>query len=146
MRVLVTGSTGLVGRSAVRTLQDAGHEVVGFDVVEGLDVTSKSDVRTAVKGIHGVVHLAAVLGWEGEPAEDFLRVNTLGTWRLLYEAAREGVSRFVFVSSIDVLGVFKGHRAPDYLPLDDDHPSYPNTPYALSKHLAEDKVRCCAPT
>ena len=100
-------------------------------------MTSKADVRAGLNGVDGVVHLAAVLGWHGEPAEDFLQVNTVGTWRLLHEARRQSISRFVFVSSIDVLGVFKGDRTPDYLPLDDNHPCYPNTPYALSKHLAE---------
>ena len=84
------------------------------------------------------MHLAAVLGWHGEPAEELLQVNTVGTWRLLHEAHRRGISRFVFVSSIDVLGVFKGHRTPDYLPSSTTTtPCYPNTPYALSKHLAE---------
>jgi UDP-glucose 4-epimerase len=137
VRVLVTGSSGLVGAAAVPVLRDAGHEVVPFDRADGQDITSKTDVRAAIEDVDGVVHLAAVLGWHGEPAQDFLQVNTVGTWRLLHEAQRVGVRRFVFVSSIDVLGVFKGHRPPDYLPLDDDHPCYANAPYALSKHLAE---------
>src|SRR5690606_10006840 len=63
--------------------------------------------------------------------------NLFGTWRLLEGAVQSRVSRVVFVSSVDVLGVFKGERAPDYLPLDDDHPCYPSTPYATAKRLAE---------
>ena len=47
----------------------------------------------------------------------------------------------VFLSSVDTLGVFKGERSPDYLPLDDAHPCYPTTPYAISKRLAEDMCR-----
>lgn len=137
MHVLVTGSSGFVGEAAVTALRDVGHEVIPFDLVDGQDLTSSIDVREAVEGAEGVVHLAAVLGWHGEAAEDFLQVNTVGTWRLLHEARRCGIQRFVFVSSIDVLGVFKGHRTPDYLPLDDDHRCYANTEYALSKHLAE---------
>lgn len=137
MRILVTGSSGLVGRAAVEHLERSGHEVVSFDLDAGLDVCSADDVRGAVHGVDGVVHLAAVLGWHDESAEEFMQVNLVGTWRMLSEAIRASVRRFVFVSSIDVLGVFKGHRSPDYLPLDDDHPCYPNTPYALSKRLAE---------
>lgn len=137
MRILVTGSSGLVGRTAVERLEQSGHEVLSFDVDGGVDLRSQDDVRQALHGVEGIVHLAAVLGWHGESDEDFIEVNLVGTWRLLSEAMRAQVNRLVFVSSIDVLGVFKGHRVPDYLPLDDDHPCYPNTPYALSKRLAE---------
>ncbi|WP_347277704.1 NAD(P)-dependent oxidoreductase [Oculatella sp. FACHB-28] len=47
----------------------------------------------------------------------------------------------VFFSSVDALGVFKGERKPDYLPLDDAHPCYPTTPYAISKKLGEEMCR-----
>lgn len=47
------------------------------------------------------------------------------------------VQRIVFVSSVQALGVFDGNRRPDYLPLDDDHPCYPQMAYALSKRMAE---------
>ncbi|CAA9229140.1 MAG: UDP-glucose 4-epimerase [uncultured Acidimicrobiales bacterium] len=137
MRILVTGSSGLVGRTTVERLERAGHEVVPFDVDMGADLRSQEDVRRAIRGVQQVVHLAAVLGWHGESEQDFMEVNLFGTWRLLMEAMCAGVARMVFVSSIDVLGVFKGHRVPDYLPLDDEHPCYPNTPYAVSKRLAE---------
>lgn len=66
-----------------------------------------------------------------------MEVNLVGTWRLLTNAVRAKVGRFVFMSSLDVLGVMKGGRVPDYLPLDDDHPCYPITPYVISKRLAE---------
>lgn len=141
MRVLVTGSSGTVGRHVVAHLNGLGHEVVPFDLDVGLDLRRSSDVEAAVRSADAVVHLAAVLGWHGESEADFAQVNVAGTSRLLETAATYRVGRVVFMSSIDVLGVFKGHRAPDYLPLDDDHPCYPNTPYALSKHQGE---RMCA--
>jgi len=57
-------------------------------------------------------------------------------------AAREaGIRRVVFLSSVDALGVFKGERAPDYLPLDDAHLCYPATPYGISKLLSESMCR-----
>jgi nucleoside-diphosphate-sugar epimerase len=45
------------------------------------------------------------------------------------------------MSSVDALGIFLGERAPDYLPIDDDHPTYPRSPYALAKRLAEEMCR-----
>lgn len=137
MRVLVTGSSGFVGRVVVTHLARAGHEVVAFDLDIGLDLRSLGDVRQAVEGAEAIVHLAAVLGRCDEGDEDFIQVNLVGTWRLMTEAVRAGVGRFVFTSSVDALGVFKGQRRPDYLPLDDEHPCYPSTPYAVSKRLAE---------
>ena len=146
---LVTGSSGMVGRVVVERLRRAGHEVVPFDLDDdagvgagadgagGVDIRCDHDIARRLDGVTHVVHLAAVLGWHGESADDHMAVNLLGTWRLLEAAVRSGVSRVVFVSSVDVLGVFKGERAPDYLPLDDDHPCYPSTPYATSKRLAE---------
>ncbi len=41
------------------------------------------------------------------------------------------------MSSVDALRIFQGQRLPDYLPIDDDHPTYPSTPYALAKKTAE---------
>ncbi|MDZ8240137.1 MAG: NAD-dependent epimerase/dehydratase family protein [Nostoc sp. ChiQUE01a] len=56
-------------------------------------------------------------------------------------AAQAKVKRVVFFSSVDALGIFKGERKPDYLPLDDNHPCYPTTPYAVSKRLGEEMCR-----
>jgi UDP-glucose 4-epimerase len=137
VRVLVTGSSGLVGRVAVAHLAHAGHQVRPFDLDDGVDLRSQDDVCRAVQGVEGVVHLAAVLGKHDENDEDFMQVNLVGTWRLLTNAVRAKVRRFVLMSSLDALGVMKGERVPDYLPLDDDHPCYPITSYALSKRLAE---------
>ena len=127
----------MVGRHVTSHLHRRGHEIVPFDVELGHDVRRDADVAGAMGGVDGVVHLAAVMGWHGEAAPEVMDVNVLGTWRVLHHAVAGGVARVVFVSSIDVLGVFKGHRAPDFLPLDDEHPCYPNTPYALSKHVGE---------
>jgi nucleoside-diphosphate-sugar epimerase len=127
----------LVGRSTVAELERSGHTAIRFDIDAGLDVRRDDHLAQAVGQADAVVHLAAVLGWHGESDDEFMDVNLLGTWRLLRHCVDAGVRRLVFMSSIDVLGVFKGHRAPDYLPLDDDHPCYPNTSYAVSKRLAE---------
>jgi nucleoside-diphosphate-sugar epimerase len=70
-----------------------------------------------------------------------MATNLQGTWNVLSAAREAGIRRLVFLSSVDALGVFKGERAPDYLPIDDAHPCYPSTPYGISKLLAETMCR-----
>jgi len=152
-RLLVTGSRGVVGRAVVASLEQAGEEVVHYDLVDGRDVLDAEMVAREAAACEAVIHLAAVddpvepvVPSGGSPPsigtpEHVLAVNVLGTWNVL-EAAREAaVSRVVFVSSVDALGIFLGQRPPDYLPIDDLHPTYPVAPYALAKRTAERMCR-----
>ena len=141
MRVLVTGNEGLIGSRVASTLSKAGHKVVGFDLLSGPDVLDSGAVRTAAQGCQAIVHLAALVDTSSEAGHDVVAVNLLGTWNVLSAAVEAGVERVVFYSSVNALGVFKGERAPDYLPLDDDHPCYPSSPYGISKRLAEEMCR-----
>ncbi len=137
MKVFLTGSEGKIGSVVTRVLRDDGHEVVGFDLALGHDILNPSQVKKAMQGCEGVVHLAAHLGDEGKGG-DIMAVNLIGTWNVLSAAAKVGVKRVVFSSSVEVFGIFRGERAPDYLPLDELHSCYPKLPYALSKRLAEE--------
>jgi nucleoside-diphosphate-sugar epimerase len=144
MRVLVTGSRGLVGSAVTEELENASHTALGFDLRDGQDVLQLAALSTAMRGCDAVVHAAALLGTERESAEQIMKVNLLGTWNVLSAAGAAQVKRVVFLSSVDALGVFKGERAPDYLPLDGAHRCYPSTPYGISKYLAEEMCRCVA--
>lgn len=141
MRVLVTGSRGLVGSSLVEDLARAGHTVVGYDLQASQDILDAYQLGKAPRGCDAIVHAAALLGRSEETPEQIMAVNLQGTWNVLSAAVELGVQRVVFLSSVDALGVFKGERPPDYLPLDDAHPCYPTTPYAISKRLAEEMCR-----
>ena len=149
MRVLVTGSRGLVGRAVVARLLESGDETRGFDIVDGQDVLDASAMRLAAAECDGIVHLAAVDDpveadvppellppTQGSP-EQVMAVTVLGTWNALEAARAAGHRRVVVMSSVDALGVFQGMRSPDYLPIDEDHPTYPRTPYGLAKRIAE---------
>lgn len=134
MKVLVTGGTGVVGRSAVDHLLRAGHTVrllsrhadrdvkqwaSGVEARPG-DVSSDEGVRGAAEGCGAVLHVAGIVA-ESPPEVTFQAVNVEGTRRLVREAARAGVPRFVYVSS---LGAERGESG-----------------YHRSKKEAEDVVR-----
>ena len=138
MRVLVTGNRGKIGRVVEAALGACGHETVGFDLAAGEDVRDAPAVRAAARGCDAVVHLAAIPHDDGGTPEEIMATNVLGTWHVLLAAREHGLERVVFASSGQVLGVAGGERAPDYLPLDDDHPLRAQRPYGLSKRLAEE--------
>ena len=120
-RVLVTGSDGKIGSVVARTLLAAGFEVVPFDAALGDDVRDADALRAKGRGCDAVAHLAAIAG-DSEAPEDVMHTNVLGTWNVLVAARETGMRRVVSFSSVNALGVFLGHRPPDYLPIDSHHP------------------------
>jgi nucleoside-diphosphate-sugar epimerase len=141
MNVLVTGGRGRIGAVVARSLRAAGHGVVEYDLLDGQDILDLSTLERSMRGCDAIVHSAALLGRPGDAPDRIMSVNLQGTWNVLTCASALGVERLVLLSSVDALGVFKGERAPDYLPLDDAHPCYPGTPYGISKRLAEEMCR-----
>jgi nucleoside-diphosphate-sugar epimerase len=131
----------LIGSSVVKELGVSGHEVVEYDVRDSQDILHLDTLRESTRACDAIVHAAALLGRADERPEKIMAVNLQGTWNVLFAGAEVGVRRIAFLSSVDALGVFKGERLPDYLPLDDAHPCYPATPYAISKRLAEQMCR-----
>lgn len=113
MKVLLTGSSSLLGAAVVERLHARGDEVVVLQrrpsdvaarlgLVEHLgDITDDAVVRRAASGSDAVVHLAARVGVVGS-AEQFQRANVAGTQVVLAAAREAGAGRFVFVSSPSV--------------------------------------------
>jgi len=109
VRIVVTGSTSLLGTTLVRLLTDRGDDVVGFQRRPGPglarevlgDVTDTAAVGRAMEGADAVVHLAARVGATG-PWEAFLETNVTGTSNVVTAARESGVRRFVYVSSPSV--------------------------------------------
>ena len=136
MRALITGGKGFVGHWLAAHLKDAGDEVVVIDIET--DVADAAAVRRVMADVRpeAVYHLAAMthVGESWENPSQVLRVNVLGTAELL-AAARllPSAPTVLVVSSAEVYGVVSSEQ----LPLGEDTPTAPATPYAASKLAAE---------
>lgn len=149
MRILATGITGFVGHHLARVLLEAGHDVSGLvlgrdePVPDGVavhwgDITDPSAVAAALDAVRpeGVLHLA------GASSVGASFANPVGTWRInldgtlaVLEAVRgaEVPPRTVVITSGEVYG-----RVPlDALPVQEDTPMQPLSPYAASKAAAD---------
>ncbi|KRW59096.1 NAD-dependent dehydratase [Pseudomonas sp. TTU2014-080ASC] len=151
MKVLVTGASGLVGRALVEHLlaTQTSQVVAALRTADsGWSVPQRAMGNLAagevpaglLDGIDVVVHLAARVHVMNETASDplqaFRAVNVQGTQALLQAAAKAGVRRFVFVSSIKVNGESTGAQ-----PFSESDPANPQDPYGQSKWEAEQLVR-----
>ncbi|MCX7376606.1 MAG: NAD(P)-dependent oxidoreductase [Alphaproteobacteria bacterium] len=146
MRVLVLGSSGLVGAAVADCLRAEAIEVVPFDIGAGQDVLDPSAVRAAAEGCHAIVNAAGGSMPGVEPGRGTLTLNVTGNWNVLQAARAVGARRVVTFSSVNALGVFRGEATPDYLPIDDDHPVRPPTTYGQAKRLVEELCRCFSET
>jgi UDP-glucose 4-epimerase len=136
-RVLLTGSSGGVGRVARPALQHAGWDVRPFDLALGSDLRDATAVLRAMQDCDAVVHAGALAHDTAGSPTDIVATNLLGTWHVLAAAESVRVTRVVYFSSALVFGCAEGEGTPAYLPIDDDHPVAAARPYGMSKRLGE---------
>lgn len=145
--ILITGATGFVGRSLHKEALRRGANIRAISrrprqgCMEVGDITDSTDWSAALNGVDTVVHLAArvhILNDKAvDPLSEFRKTNVLATLSLARQAARLGVRRFVFISSIKVNGE---ETAPDQVYKPDDVPD-PVDAYGRSKLEAEIGLR-----
>ena len=129
MKIVITGSTGLVGKELIQKLKEKKVQIVE-GTHSNCDVTNKEQVKKIVSGADIVVHLAAKLD---EHDKDMFEVNVRGTENVLEAASRAGVKQFIFLSSIALFGNTPGLK-------DENSQINPETRYEKSKAEAEEKV------
>jgi len=153
---VVTGGAGFIGSHLVGSLLLEGFKVIVLDnfftgsfenirtymdnprlqIIKG-DVRRKRVVREILREADYVFHLAAIasipLSFKKPRAID--EVNVIGTINLLEESLNSHVEKFIFTSSCAVYG------RPIYIPIDENHPTNPLSPYGISKLSAEHYCR-----
>jgi len=167
MRILFTGGSGKAGRHVVPYLLEQGHRVLNVDLVpldhpgvENLtaDITDAGQMfnamsmytgfdemepGTGVPQFDAVVHFAAVPRILLTTDNECFRVNTMGTYNVIDAAVKMGVRKIIIASSETTYGVCfaDGERKPEYLPVDEEHPTVPEDSYAMSKVVNEATAR-----
>lgn len=137
-RLLVTGSSGLLGSAVLDELESTSVDVVPFDLVEGNDVLDLDRLVRYAEGCAAIVHLAAVPTDEPGREREIGERNVLGVWNVALAAEKVGVRRVVFSSSVNAMGVFMGQGQPDRFPIDDRQRPCPVTPYSVAKLAGEE--------
>jgi UDP-glucose 4-epimerase len=151
MRILVTGGAGFIGSHLAEKLVQLGNEVIVYDnfsngsydninelfnkgeltLIKG-DITNTQNIHSSLKGVEGVVHLAAIVSVTEsiKNPETVFDVNVGGTLRLLDACVKQRVRRFIFASSAAIYG----NASP---PLSETSQIKPISPYGASKAASE---------
>ena len=149
LKALITGGAGFIGSTIAKELASNGAEVVVLDNLSSgyrtningqpgvrlleKDVRDAAAVDAAATGVDVIFHLAASVGNKrsiDHPVDD-ADINVIGTLRVLEAARKAGVRKVVMSSSAGIFGELKT------LPIREDHPAEPDSPYGASKLCAE---------
>jgi nucleoside-diphosphate-sugar epimerase len=147
-KVVVTGGSGRLGQFVVRDLLARKYQVLSLDRVPPreklctswlVDLRHSGDLFEAMRDAYGVIHLGAYQAPNLAPDAETLSNNVTVTYNVLRAAADSKIKKVVLASSTAAFGFIYATKlwAPEYLPLDEDHPSLPQDSYGLSKVLGE---------
>lgn len=126
MKVLITGSNGFIGKHLVKSLLNINIEVIPFDISDGNDICNWESIKS-IKDIDYIVHLASktFVPHSYTYPRNFFHLSIVGTLNCL-EYCRLNDSKLIYLSSYL-------YGEPDYLPVDEEHPTKAFNPYAASK-------------
>jgi len=151
--VLVTGADGFIGSHLTELLVTAGYKVKALSQYNSFnnwgwleDVNCKSEIevltgdirdpnfcRKMVENVDVIYHLAALIAipYSYVAPSSYVDTNVQGTLNICQAALDAGVERIVHTSTSEVYGTAK------YVPIDEDHPLQPQSPYSASKIAAD---------
>ncbi len=166
MRIFFTGGSGKAGKHVAPYLAEQGHQVTNADLVPlrhpgvadlRVDLTDAGETYSALAGLarmeeldlaqtpayDAVVHFAAVPSILLSSDARTYATNVLSTFNVLEAATRLGISKVIFASSETTYGICfaQGERRPEYVPVDEEHPTVPEDAYAMSKVAGEATAR-----
>ncbi|MEV1132247.1 NAD(P)-dependent oxidoreductase [Agromyces sp. NPDC049794] len=152
MRVVVTGSSGRLGRTLSTGLAASGHSVVGADRTpmglpgieeREIDLLDEHAAEALVDDVRpdALVHLAGIAVPFSAPESQILLTNAALAHSVLAAAARAEVARVLVASSPTVIGYGSPEWRASAVPIDETHPREPSNAYGLSKLLIEETVR-----
>jgi len=150
-KVLITGADGFIGSHLTEALLNEGHSVRAFILYNSFnswgwldslpqrvlaeieifagDIRDPNGVRTAMKGINQVYHLAALIAipFSYHSPDSYVDTNIKGTLNVLQAARDEGCDRTLVTSTSEVYGTAQ------YIPIDEKHPFQGQSPYSATK-------------
>ena len=166
MRIFFTGGSGKAGKHVAPFLAREGHQVTNADLIPlgdpsisdlTVDLTDIGETYSALAGLarfdelelaakpayDAVVHFAEVPAILRTSDAKTYATNVLSTYNVLEAATRLGIRKVIFASSETTYGICfaQGERSPQYVPVDEEHPTVPEDSYAMSKVANEVTAR-----
>ena len=147
-KIVITGGSGLLGPYVVDHFVEMGYDVLSVDITKPqkssarflkVDLMHLGECYGAMAGADAVVHLAAIPVAYSQPNEVTFQNNVMSTYNILEAAAGLCIKKVVIASSESSYGIVfsKQNLAPQYVPMDEEHPQLPEDCYGLSKIVAE---------
>jgi NAD dependent epimerase/dehydratase len=154
-KILVTGADGFIGSHLVETLVNQGYSVKAFVLYNSFNswgwldtlpketlskielftgnITDPNGVRTAVKGVDVIFHLAALIAipYSYYSPDSYVDTNIKGTLNILQAAKEFGIEKTLVTSTSEVYGTAL------YVPIDEKHPKQGQSPYSATKISAD---------
>jgi len=151
VKVVVTGGSGRIGHLVCLDLVAHGYEVVnatrsapkqpqpGVKFTQA-NTSDMGELVGAFAGADAVMHIAAIPSPTRYPNQVVFNENVTGTYNVCEACAALGIGSVIYASSINHLGLDFRYRdfTPDYFPVDEEHPTRAQDPYALSKVASEE--------
>lgn len=158
MEIAVTGGSGRLGTVLIKQLLLSGYTVRSLDRAEPthppspplhptgakhlsqvhIDLNDLAALTEAIRGCEAVAHLAAFTGPWGQPPGVVYANNTLTTYNILYAASELGLRYVSIASSVNAIGGLGSHHGNfAYFPIDENHPTFCEDDYSLSKWVGE---------